>query len=194
MLSKEHQLAHELEAVLIDAENGKFNLTCMNTIRHVAQSLRALSEPVAQGETPRKLRRWKHRWGEDDFATSSVGSEFFTVEETEYRKLERELAQMAIVKDALANAYVAERKELREQKQRAESAERRASELEAKLAEAQRDAGVKQAQIDRLMLEYCPDEMTPEQLAEWGRNQKPVEDDGAIAALAAERKEGKQHG
>lgn len=38
------------------------------------------------------MRRWKHRWGEDDFATSSVGGEFWTVEETEYRKLERELS------------------------------------------------------------------------------------------------------
>ena len=40
----------------------------------------------------KQLRRWKHRWGEDDFAASSVGEEFFTVEETEYRKLERELS------------------------------------------------------------------------------------------------------
>ena len=32
-----------------------------------------------------------------------------------------------------------------------------------------------QAQIDRLMLEYCPDEMTPEQLSEWARNQRAVE-------------------
>lgn len=31
-----------------------------------------------------------------------------------------------------------------------------------------------QAKIDRLMLEYCPDEMTPEQLAEWAANQKPA--------------------
>ena len=28
-----------------------------------------------------------------------------------------------------------------------------------------------QAKIDELMLEYCPDEMTPEQIAEWERNQ-----------------------
>lgn len=31
-----------------------------------------------------------------------------------------------------------------------------------------------QAEIDRLMLEYCPEEMTPAQVEEWGRNQKPV--------------------
>ena len=32
-----------------------------------------------------------------------------------------------------------------------------------------------QAQIDSLMLEYCPDEMTDEQIEIWGRNQKQVE-------------------
>lgn len=32
------------------------------------------------------------------------------------------------------------------------------------------------ARIDALMLEYCPDEMTPEQIKEWGRNQRPVSD------------------
>lgn len=31
-----------------------------------------------------------------------------------------------------------------------------------------------QAQVDRVMLEYCPDEMTAEQIANWGRHQKPV--------------------
>lgn len=31
-----------------------------------------------------------------------------------------------------------------------------------------------QAQIDRLMLEYCPSEMTPEQIENWKRHQRPV--------------------
>ena len=31
-----------------------------------------------------------------------------------------------------------------------------------------------QAKIDGLMLEYCPDEITDEQMAEWSKNQKPV--------------------
>lgn len=31
-----------------------------------------------------------------------------------------------------------------------------------------------QARLDALMLEYCPAEMTPEQVAEWERNQRPV--------------------
>ena len=33
-----------------------------------------------------------------------------------------------------------------------------------------------QARVDALMLEYCPEEMTPEQIAEWGRNQVAVPD------------------
>lgn len=32
-----------------------------------------------------------------------------------------------------------------------------------------------QAEIDRLMLEFCPNEMTPEQVAEWAKHQQPVE-------------------
>lgn len=43
-----------------------------------------------------------------------------------------------------------------------------------------------QAKIDRLMLEYCPDEMTPEQIAEWGRHQKPVPDAEAAMIRATE--------
>ena len=31
----------------------------------------------------------------------------------------------------------------------------------------ERKNAVLQAKIDELMLEYCPDEMTPEQIAEW---------------------------
>lgn len=34
--------------------------------------------------------------------------------------------------------------------------------------------GAKQAKIDWLMLEFCPDEMTPAQIEEWGRHQKPA--------------------
>ena len=30
------------------------------------------------------------------------------------------------------------------------------------------------AQVDALMLEFCPDEMTPEQVERWGENQKPA--------------------
>ena len=31
-----------------------------------------------------------------------------------------------------------------------------------------------QARIDRLMLEHCPDEMTPEQKANWKKHQAPI--------------------
>lgn len=34
----------------------------------------------------------------------------------------------------------------------------------------------KQAELDRLMLEYCPDEMTEAQLAEWAKHQKQVKE------------------
>lgn len=49
---------------------------------------------------------------------------------------------------------------------------------ELKIAKQQRDA--KQAEIDRLMWEFCPNEMTPEQKAEWARHQKPVALDDAL--------------
>lgn len=42
------------------------------------------------------------------------------------------------------------------------------------LRAAVKELNNKQAQIDALMLEWCPDEMTAEQLAEWGRHQNQV--------------------
>lgn len=38
----------------------------------------------------------------------------------------------------------------------------------------QKELASKQAKIDSLMLEYCPDEMTVEQTDEWARHQKPA--------------------
>lgn len=38
------------------------------------------------------------------------------------------------------------------------------------------ELGAKQAEIDRLMLEYCPNEMTPEQIANWQKHQKPAKE------------------
>lgn len=32
-----------------------------------------------------------------------------------------------------------------------------------------------QAKIDELMMEYCPEEMTEEQVQEWKKNQKPLD-------------------
>lgn len=34
----------------------------------------------------------------------------------------------------------------------------------------------KQSQIDTLMLEYCPEDMTPEQLNRWSECQKPYKE------------------
>ena len=38
--------------------------------------------------------------------------------------------------------------------------------------DAQRIIDAQQAEIDRLMMEFCPDEMTKEQLANWAASQK----------------------
>lgn len=48
---------------------------------------------------------------------------------------------------------------------------------------AEREVGAKQAEIDRLMLEYCPEEMTPMQIEEWRKYQVRVspEQEAAIA-------------
>lgn len=35
----------------------------------------------------------------------------------------------------------------------------------------EREVGARQAEIDRLMLEYCPAEMTPEQIDNWKKHQ-----------------------
>ena len=39
-----------------------------------------------------------------------------------------------------------------------------------------RTIGSMQAKIDSLMIEFCPEDMTREQWAEWGRHQRPVKD------------------
>ena len=40
-----------------------------------------------------------------------------------------------------------------------------------------------QARIDELMWEFCPNEMTPEQLAEWGKHQVPSTRDAGPSAF-----------
>lgn len=47
-------------------------------------------------------------------------------------------------------------------------------ELIEMLKAAELMVGAKQAQIDELMLEYCPEEMSREQTEEWAKHQKPV--------------------
>jgi len=55
----------------------------------------------------------------------------------------------------------------------------------AALSAAEQRAEGMQARIDELMLEYCPDEMTPEQIEEWGKHQKPVSEETAARINAA---------
>jgi len=38
----------------------------------------------------------------------------------------------------------------------------------------ERELAAKQAELDRLMLEFCPEEMTPEQIERWQASQRPV--------------------
>lgn len=57
----------------------------------------------------------------------------------------------------------------------------------------EKELAAKQAKIDVLMLEYCPDEMTKEQLDSWGKHQvaAPQEvTDSVNRALSGERREG----
>lgn len=48
-------------------------------------------------------------------------------------------------------------------------------ELKAENAELTKKLASKQAEIDQLMLEYCPDEMTQEQMEEWALAQRPTD-------------------
>jgi hypothetical protein len=47
-------------------------------------------------------------------------------------------------------------------------------EAEEQLDKAHAALAAKQSEIDRLMLEYCPEEMSDTQKAEWARHQTPV--------------------
>lgn len=44
--------------------------------------------------------------------------------------------------------------------------------LQETLAASEARIAQQQATIDRLMLEYCPDEMTPEQMERWAKSQR----------------------
>ncbi len=52
-----------------------------------------------------------------------------------------------------------------------DSAFKQAMQNGEELAKCKEDAESKQAQIDALMFEYCPDEMTQEQIAEYEKHQ-----------------------
>lgn len=50
------------------------------------------------------------------------------------------------------------------------------AEISNLLIQPNQDMDAKQAKVDELMLEYCPDEMTKEQLDNWAKHQSPVEE------------------
>jgi hypothetical protein len=45
------------------------------------------------------------------------------------------------------------------------------------IIELEQQLAANQAKIDALMLEYCPDEMTPEQVANWAAHQAAIDKD-----------------
>ena len=46
-----------------------------------------------------------------------------------------------------------------------------------KIEELQKKLAASQARIDQLMLEFCPEEMTQEQMTEWANNQTSVQEE-----------------
>lgn len=48
--------------------------------------------------------------------------------------------------------------------------------LQAEIGELTRKIDALQATIDALMLEYCPEDMTPEQFENWKQHQRPSND------------------
>ena len=60
--------------------------------------------------------------------------------------------------------------------------------LRAECERLRRDAELKQAKVDSLMLEYCPDEMSQEQLENWKHHQRKAtpEETAAIDAASAD--------
>lgn len=70
-------------------------------------------------------------------------------------------------------------------RQRLILAEHHAAKIEAFALAVAAKADALQARIDELMLEYCPNEMTEAQKANWARHQKPAsnEQQAEIAAV-----------
>lgn len=66
-----------------------------------------------------------------------------------------------------------------------------ADSLRAALLQYEKNEDAKQARIDALMLEFCPDEMTEEQLANWAAHQRAVKG-GVRQALQPINKEGNE--
>ena len=60
-----------------------------------------------------------------------------------------------------------------------------AREMVHRLADLEKQLASKQAKIDTLMEEYCPDEMTEEQMANWAAHQRPATPEETAAIDAA---------
>ena len=69
-------------------------------------------------------------------------------------------------------------------RQRLMLAEHHAATIEAFAFGVAAKADALQARIDELMLEYCPDEMTEAQKANWARHQKPASDEQQVEVAA----------
>ena len=54
-----------------------------------------------------------------------------------------------------------------------------------RVCELERELSAAQARIDELMLEYCPNEMTAEQLSEYARHQVPVSEEEYQSSIQA---------
>lgn len=66
----------------------------------------------------------------------------------------------------------------------------RTKSAEAELAKLRAELAVRDARIDALMLEYCPDEMTKEQIENWCKHQRAITHAEAVridAALSARK-------
>ncbi len=87
------------------------------------------------------------------------------------RSLYAQLDARATV-DAQRESYISDLQEqLAHANKLADTEMHKAQIAEAKLAEVERERDKKQAEIDRLMLEFCPGEMTQEQVEEWSKHQ-----------------------
>lgn len=71
------------------------------------------------------------------------------------------------------------------QRQRAILAEHHANVMQGFAEVAARKADALQAQLDALMLEYCPDEMTEAQKDNWAKHQKPASEEQQAEVAAA---------
>lgn len=70
-------------------------------------------------------------------------------------------------------------------RQRLMRAEHHASVMQGFAEAAARKADALQAQLDALMLEYCPEEMTEAQKANWAKHQKPASEEQQAEVAAA---------